>query len=250
MGLGLSKPQQPIAVGSIALSFPSLYTRFLRALEQIAEDNGMTAAAFGNMLKAYGTPLFVVGHSLIMKKSGTATAMDASYILACIFLGTAFWYGHKGKSWPEMVPASGMGLIVFGTMARTKMLAANVPATPANIAIAAGSTLVYLGAQMLLLRAKAMEKPLPGLTLPQLGQLASLLFGTANFAKFFSMIQAGAPMDSAFVGQFCKITASTCLASGNALILGWQKTVVPGESVANLATVMAVAALAAQGASA
>lgn len=250
LGLGLQEPQSPVAVGALALSLPSLYTRFLRMLEQIGKDNGMTAAEFGNMLKAYGTPFFILGHGLICKKAGAVTAMDTAYIVACIFLGTAFWYGHKKSSFPEMVPASGLGLIVFGTMARNKMLAANVMPTPANIAIAAGSTLVYLGAQMLMLRGKMLEKPLPGLTLPQLGQLASVLFGTANFAKFFSMVQAGAPWDDAFIGQCCKITASSCLASGNALILGWQKTVVPGESVANLATVMAVAALVAKTASA
>jgi len=236
MGLGLSKPQRPAAVAALALCFPSLYTKFLRDIEQFAAENNLgDAASMGKMLKAYGTPLFVAGH-LILTKGVEKQSTDWAYLFACVTLGSAFVQGHLGQSAfvPELVTVSGAGLVFFGLVNRWKAIAAGANPALANIAAAAGWTLIYLGVQMALIRAGVLKKPLPGLSLAALGQLASGLFGTANFTKFFMMVQAGGGgpwNDDAMLGQFLKITASTCLFTGNGLLLGWHKIKVPGEGL-------------------
>jgi len=243
--LGLSKPSQPLPWIALAAASPSLYTRFLRQLEVLAiqDPTLKSAAGCGNMLKAFGCPLFVVGHMILTQQQPSYTNADWGYLSACVALGLAFAGTYRGKPFPEMVPVSGLGLIVFGMLGRKACQDAGVPATLANVALAAGATLVYLGAQALLLRAGVMKQPLPGLSLAQLGQVASCLFGFANFVKFFQFAQAGNTPFYKLFGQFLKITASTCLASGNALILDWHKVEVPAAPAWNMAGLVAAVAL-------
>jgi len=228
-----------VPVLGFAAAFPSVYTRLLEAAAEFAREQklGSTGpsgapAALGNTLKAYGCPLFIIGHLLITKNNASLDSMDWSYIAACVALGKAFWDVHKGdkKIVPEMVLLSGLFLVLFGTLGRLKCQAAGVSPTLANVAAAAGGTLVYMAVQMLMMRHGVLSQPLPGLSLAQLGQVASCLFGFANFTKYFQLLQAGTPWNEVRVGQFLKITASTCLATGNALILDWQKVKVPGSN--------------------
>lgn len=123
MGLGLSKPQQPIAVAAFAASVPAIYTQFLRVLESEAlkdPDTGSAAVrsmrcfcvhetklqAFGNKIKAYGCPFFLLGHFLVTSGK-QRDFMDASYFTACSALSAAFMGTHTGNPFPEGVGITG-----------------------------------------------------------------------------------------------------------------------------------------------
>jgi len=243
--LGLATPQQPLTVLAIATAFPAIYVQALRALENYALEDPTTgsAGALGTKIKAYGCPFFLLGHYLLTKGK-ERDFMDFSYFTACGFLSAAFMGTHVKKPFPEGIPATGIFLVIFGWLARGKMLAAGAPATLGYIAMAAGATLVYLGAQMMAKKWKLLEEALPGLSFPQLAQLASVLFGIANFTAWFKMVQAGAPWADARYGQLIKICASSSLMTGNALGLGWQKVKIPGDQGLSMLGLVAAASLA------
>merc|ERR1711924_358562 len=142
----------------------------------------------------------------------------------------AFAGAHMGKPFIEGIPMSGASLVGFGLVSRWKLQKAGLPLGLANLAMAAGATLIYLGGQLILKREGILKEMLPGLTAGQLAQLASCFFGVANYAKFIAMVQADAKWDGVRTGQLFKITASSFLATGNALGLGWQDVNVPVET--------------------
>lgn len=245
MGLGLSKPQEPLPVLALAVCAPSLFSRWIQYLEREALANSSlgTSAALGNMLKAYGVPPFIIGHWLICQKKGFKDFTDWSYILGCVFLDGAFIGTYKGKPQPEMILASGLSLMCFGLPLRKRALAAGAPAGLPTIGACAGLTLAYLGTQLIMVKNGLMKQVLPGLNPAQLGQLASALFGLANFVRFFQLLQADAVLDEVKFGQFLKILASSTLLTGNALILNWQAVQIPGAAVFNIIAAVAMAAI-------
>lgn len=246
MGLGLSKPQQPLPILALAVSTPALYPHFLRFLEARIPDPSLGAG-----LKTYGVPFFILGHVLQVSKRPkgfpeAADKTDWSYIIACIFLGAAFAGTYKNRPFPAGVLISGIILYGFGLPMRQRCLAAGVSTTLPLFATAAATTLAYLGCILLGLKHGLLKQPPPGLSPPQYAQLASSLFGLANVVKFLQMLQGGVPSDRIFGGQSLKVLASMMLFSGNGLGLGWQRIEVPGEilwkATAGLSVGMLVAA--------
>jgi len=197
----------------------------------------------GNMVKAYGVPAFVAGHWLMCQKKGFKDFSDWNYIIGCVFLDGAFIGTYKGKPQPEMILASGIFLMCFGLSNRWKALAAGASATLPTVGAAAGVVLAYLGTQLIMVKKNFMKKVLPGLTPNQLGQLASGMFAFANFVRFLQLLQGDAVLDEVMFGQILKVFASSCLLTGNALILNWQAIQIPGAAAFNVAAAAAIAAI-------
>jgi hypothetical protein len=238
MGLGLQKPQSPAAALVLAISAPSLYTSFLRWLERQVPDPSLGAG-----LKAYGVPLFIVGHALQCVKRQTVDITDISYIVACTWLDAAFWGTYLSKPFPEGVLLAGSTLYGFGLPSLQRCLKAGLSPSLPILASLAATTLVWLGMSLVGLKRGLIKQAPPGLTPPQYAQLASSLFGFANFVKYFQLVQANGDKDLIYKGQALKCVASSLLFTGNALGLKWQETHMVAGKVFNAAGSASAAAL-------
>lgn len=240
MGLGLSKPQRPVPAYVLAISAPSLYLRLLKVITSQVKNPAFVGAG----LKAYGVPLFTMGHLLqAFKKKDGPDFPDWSYIIGCIWLNLGFIGAYKGKPFPEGILASGLTLFGFGLPLCQRALKAGVSTTLPVFATLAAVVLTWLGGLLLGLQNGIIKKAPPGLTPAQYGQLASALFAAANYTKLLQLIQAGGPADTVWTGQVMKVTASSLLLTGNGLGLGWQGAQLPAEQVLNAAAAVSTAAL-------
>jgi len=204
--------------------------------------------SLGAGLKAYGVPLFIIGHSLQVSKrpKGFPEACDKTdwgYIVGCAFLGAAFVGTYKGRPFPAGILLSGLSLLGFGLPLRQRCLTAGLSATLPSIASAAAATLVYLGCILLGLKHGLLKQAPRGMTPAQFGQLASTFFAVANLTKFLQMVQKDDEHDRVYWGQASKLLASSMLFSGNGLGLGWQQTQIPGETLWNAVAGVSVAML-------
>lgn len=243
MGHGLSKSQERLAVLPLVVVTPGLYTSFLGLLERFAEQTlNCNATTFGNLLKAYGCPLFVAGHASICLKKPALDLPDICYMSACSVLSAAFVGTCRKKPIPEAVLSA--ALLLFGAYMplRWRLLAAKQSPLIPTLGAWAAVTLTWVGLIQLSVKYGLIEKPPKGpLTMAQTGTLAGTLLGIANCIKLLQMIQQKAPKDNVLVGQVLKVIASVTCFTGNTLVLGWQQKDTTGKSIWHLQTVMAVA---------
>lgn len=242
MGHGLAKPQEPLAVLTLVMASPGLYTDFLGFLERFAAQTlNWNAATFGGMLKAYGCPLFVVGHASICLKKPALELPDVCYMSACSVLSMAFMGAYHKKPQPEAVLVS--ALLFFGAYLplRWRLLAAKASPLIPTLGVGAAVTLTCVGLTQLAVKygviSKTPERPI---TLAQAGTLAGTLLGVANCIKLLQMLQQKAPRDHILFGQVLKVIASVTCFTGNTLGLGWQEKAIPGKSINRLQTTIAV----------
>jgi hypothetical protein len=245
MGHGLSKTHERLVIVPLVLAAPGTYTAFLGSLEYFAAQTlAWDATTFGNMLKAYGCPIFVAGHAAICLRKPALELPDVCYMSACSALSVAFAGAYCKKPVPEAVLSS--ALLFFGAYLplRWRLLAAKTSPLVPTLGVCAAAALVWVGICQLSVKYGLMEKPpKKPMTMVQTGTLAGTLLGIANCIKLQQLVQQKAPKDNVLLGQVLKVIASFLCFTGNTLLLGWQRKAIPGFSIWHLQTAIGVARL-------
>eukprot|EP00746_Dinoflagellata_sp_MGD_P086735 gnl/MRDRNA2_/MRDRNA2_34356_c0_seq1.p1 gnl/MRDRNA2_/MRDRNA2_34356_c0~~gnl/MRDRNA2_/MRDRNA2_34356_c0_seq1.p1 ORF type:complete len:322 (+),score=57.51 gnl/MRDRNA2_/MRDRNA2_34356_c0_seq1:74-1039(+) len=231
MGHGLSAPQEPWAVTTLAMATPVIYIDFLQSLVRFAAKSlDYDAATFGNMLKTIGCPFFVLGHASICAKKPALELPDICYMTACSVLTTAFAGAYRKRPIPEAVFIS--GLLFFGAYLplRWQLLDSKKSALVPTIAVQAAPILSLVGLTQIALQYRLIKKvPKGPMSMPQAATLAGTFLGIANTIKLLQMIDQKAPQDNVFIGQVLKVVASVTCFTGNVMGLGWQDKRAPSE---------------------
>lgn len=231
MGHGLSAPQEPLAVTTLAMATPVIYIDFLRFLIRFAANSlDYNAATFGNMLKTIGCPIFVLGHASICAKKPALQLPDICYMTACSVLTTAFAGAYRKRPIPEAVFIS--GLLFFGAYMplRWQLLDSKKSALVPSIAVQAAPILSLVGLTQMALQYRLIKKvPKGPMSMPQAATLAGTFLGIANTLKLLQMMDQKAPQDNVFIGQVLKVVASITCFTGNVMGLGWQEKRAPSE---------------------
>lgn len=242
MGSNSSKPR-PLPVLALAAALPPTYIQFLRTFEELVSTqiSPKLTAILGTGLKAYGCPLYVVGHLLQCQSKGSILFPDYCFITAASSLSAAFMGTHKGYPMPLAVVLCGLSLLPIYIPAYLNGKKAGVSVAAPLLGITAAILLSWVGSIQKLL-SKKIIKECPGFSVGQYAQMASCCFGAANLIRILQLFAQKEPMNAMLKGQILKCLASCMLISGNAFQLGWQKSTLPpsGWSKATVLSAMAL----------
>lgn len=243
MGHGLSRPELPLAWCALAVSLPAVSTDLLRCLERFAAQQlSYDAATFGSMLKAYGLPLFALGHYMQCMKKPQLELPDWSYLIADVFHTSHAVSVYRKKPLPEALLLAGLLWSGAFLPMRWRLLAAKQPALVPTFGNGAGVTMALLGITQLAVKYGLIKSAPNGpITMQQAGTFSGLLFFICTYVKLFQLMQQGNTQDGVFYGQCWKTLATTMCSIGNFLGHGLQNVRVPGSPALDLVFVTALA---------